>query len=391
MRANVALFLLIVSSVPAWSLGKVTFGAEFTFWDPVVGVMNDEDPKMRVPPTSGKVIQRMRDHLIDGQPEGEKFIERDPRPDHHNSRGQFVSPHGWWFEWGYDDSVIEVNTIPADVDFYERFENDMQDAIFVSAANEGFYPALYLGGGHINLGLSAFDGNILLLRNFVVDHLFNHNELFLGIFNYDSHNAASIYLQTENIRNRVLAIIKDFDDGKYRNSIDGQKNFLRDIQTAMNSETDPCFVKWGTGGTRQCYFGLNFVHYNEGDSSRVEFRGVRAQASMRVWINQIRLIKKRLHYLEKFDKPIPIQQGVRVRKLNFSKKVNHLLNPPVNPQEALASFHRYVTESGEKWEDHRGYVWPNWESSGELKRFESRLAAGKNRVTQSLCELEASP
>jgi hypothetical protein len=334
--------------------------------------MNDPNPKDRIPPGSDKVIERMRRHLIGAQPRGEKFSEIEPRDGHHNSQGQFISPHGWWFEWGFDDSVIEINTIPADVEVYEKYKDDMQDAIFATAANEGFYPALFLGGGHINLGMSAFEGNNLLLRNFVVDHLFNHNELFLGVLSYDSHNAGSIFIQTADIRRKVRQIIEAFDNDEFEDGRAGQIEFLREIHNVMNSDTDRCFVKWGTPGMRQCYFGLNFLHHDRRDGeARIEFRGVRAQASMQVWVNQIRLIKKRLLYLERFNRPIPIQPAVQVMPLNFNLKVNHLLNPPVDPQQALRSYYRYVSESGERWQDHREYLWPKWGWDGDIEKFEN--------------------
>jgi hypothetical protein len=60
-----------------------------------------------------------------------------------------------------------------------------------------------------------------------------------------------------------------------------------------------------------------------------------------------------------------------VEKINLSKAVNHLINPPVKAQTAMKAFYRFVTESSERWQEHRDYLWPAWESTGELRRFES--------------------
>ena len=388
MRGWVSLLLVLVSPVPLWALGRVQFGAEFTFYSPAVGVMENSNPYERIPPGSDRIIERMRNHLIKNQPKGAKFIESEPNVDSHQSKGRFTSPNKWWFEWGHDDSVLEVITIPADVEFYQRYKVDMQDAIFASAANEGFFPATYLGGGHVNLGMTAFDGNELLLRNFVADLLFNHNELFLGVFNYDTHNGASIFVQTQRIRRIVMRIIDDFDHGGYRGD---PKQFLRDIHSVMNLEGDVCFKKWKTGGSRQCYFGMNFSHHDEGTASRIELRGFRPQMSMDMWVRQIRLIKGRLLHLEKFNRPIPIRPLVKVAKLDLSPSVNHLLNPPVDPQEALAAFYLFVTEAGERWSDHRDYMWPQWINSNQLKIFEaSRWFKKKERRTGD-CERALEP
>ncbi len=368
----VLLLLLLLAPVTGWPLGPVRFGAEFTFYNPEVGPIEDEDPKKRIVPGGDRVIQRMKDHLIDGQPDGAKFTFGPPRLDTRQSNGRFTSPNGWWFEFGYDDSVLEIKTIPESPEYYRRYMSDMQDAIFVSAGNEGLWPAMFMGGGHINLGLEAFDGNPLLLRNFIVDTMLNHNELFLGVFNYDTHNAASIYVQSDKVQRVVRNIIKGFDEGDYT-GIDGSKKFLQDLHVAMNLETDECFEHWRTGGTRQCYFAVNLSHYSAGEASRIEFRAVRPQTSMDMWVRQIDLLHKRLLLLEKLKSPIPIRPRVKVAKLDFSPDVNHLLNPPVKPQEALKAFYIYVTEAGADWADHRDYLWPQWISSGELAKFEKSL------------------
>lgn len=365
LRVQFLLANLFCFGGASWALGPVQFGAEFTF----TNIQTFDQTGM------DRVVERMRQHLINDQPDGEKFIEEDiegesvpPEQSNSLSHGRFTSPHGWWFEWGPDDGVIEAKTIPADVEFYRRIQGDMQDAIFVSAANEGFAPAPWLGGGHINLGTSVFRGNDLLLRNFLVD-MINHNELFLGVFNHDTNNAASFCLQTRRVQRSVYKVIANFDRGRFTGE-DSQLNFLKAMHQAMDLESGPCFEKWKSDHYRWPYQGFNLSHVSRENWSRIELRGVRPQLSMDMWVRQIDLIYHRLLFLEKIKQPLEIKWRVPVKKLDFVKAEHHL-NPPVDPQLAMRSFYTYVTESGLRWVDHRDYLWPQWTWSGALAQFES--------------------
>lgn len=391
----------IVTLAPAMSLalGPVYWGTEFTFFNP------------NVPPgvKSGinRVVQRMRNHLVQNQPPGEQFTEelyidedvdydavpngeyvgRDVSPNEATSLsiGKFSSPHGWSFEWGLDDGVIEIK-MKNTLENYERFRTDMEDAIFSSARNEGLEPALYQGGGHINLGMQAFEGNDLLLRNFIVD-LYNHNELFLGVLGYDTHNAASICIQAKSVQRRVASVINAFDRGRFAGR---QADFLHAIQEALDSADDVCFRKWKTGGTRMTYFSMNYSHVQEGEPwSRIEIKCVRPQQSMDQWIRQIRLLQKRLLYLEAKTQPIPFGFVVPFEKIKAKK---HLLNPPITAQAGLRAFYQYVTEVGERWEDHRDYVWPSWRFDGDLARFEDSqwFRVRQARLTNCEADLETN-
>ena len=80
------------------------------------------------------------------------------------------------------------------------------------------------GGGHINIGFaSAFEGDALLLRNFIVDFA-NHPEMATGIFLHDWQNAKPIaglsIEERKTFQNAVQALIAE----KSRTS----KNFFLD-------------------------------------------------------------------------------------------------------------------------------------------------------------------
>jgi hypothetical protein len=385
------LTLLIASQIAgsAFALGPTYFGAEFTFFNPQTG--------NRV--GTNRLVQRLRDHLVKNQLDGAKFIEdhyldedvdydsvpngeyagRDVSPSEMTSlsTGRFTSPSGWWFEWGLDDGVVEIKTKPMTLEEFRQYQGDMQDAIFVSAANEGLWPPAFLGGGHINLSMSTFKGNDLLLRNFFVDFL-NHNELFMGIFNYDTHNSASICVQSSTVQKQVRSVIGKFDAGGFQGIEHSQEKFLREIQAALNLTGDDCLTEWNKNeppgedsSSRQTYFAVNFFHVVPNmPYSRIEIRAVRAQQSMDMWIRQIELFQKRLEYLEKIVKPIALKRRVPVEKIDIEHKKHHL-NPPIQAQEALRSFYIYVTESGLRWQNHRDYLWPAWIQAGEVERFEN--------------------
>lgn len=346
------------------ALGPLKFGPEFTLSDVQTGYSWKFN----------SVNARMIKHLIEGQPEGSKFkVELSTNIEMYT----FTSPNGWWFNWvreGTDDGngcSMEFRMIPESVEFYRHYQADIQDAIFTSAALEGIYPALWRGGGHINISRSAFDSR-LLLRNFVVD-MINHNELFLGIFGYDTFNALSFSLIPARARIAALQVIKQFDRGEI---LDTEK-FLWDLQKAMQIELDPFFPRWGSHlDERGKYFALNLLRHSH-EKARIEIRAVRPQASVDVWVRQIDLIAHRLAYLDKIKRPIPIREIVPVKPISFSvAEENHMLNPPVDPQLALRAFYRYVSEAGMKWQDHRDYLWPQWTwtiegQPSELQKFET--------------------
>jgi len=327
------LFLVLSLSGSAWAiqLEPILFGPEFNI------------SKSATSTSIELVTERLVKHLIADQPPGSEFVFLEE-----NSvgakRNTLQSPNGWWFSW-YPDGGIEFNMKPMTVAEYKRYKDDMQDAIFVTAGNEGYFPQLWRGGGHINIDMANFKKHLLLLRNFVVD-LWNHNELFMGIFNYDFQNAKPYELGlTTNLKQVVAAMDKVIKDG-------GDFNALLAAH------------RYGLYGN-----SFNLCRDNE---DRIELRGVRPQASMDVWVRQISLLESRIKYLATFDTLIPYKPRV---PWDFDLQRNEY-NPPIDPQEALKSFYVYVDESRQDWTDHRDYIWPQWTwnidgQPSELEKFEA--------------------
>ncbi len=329
---------------------QLLFGPEFTFQTPPEGQHDYLE----------RFFHRMRDHLVYGQLPGARFRTIGKRV--------FISPNGWEYELSVDLSVVEIKMKPMTVYDFTRFAADIEDAIFVSARNEQSYPALFLGGGHINIDIHDLMEHPLLLRNFIVD-LHNHNELFMGIFNYDTHNALPYPLFPESHKIKFIKVIEDFDAGAYAPVAAGTFRFLKDIKKAFWEMHDPYLHMWGKYYiSRTRWVAINFLNADSLPRGRLELRGVRPQQSIYTWLAQIRLLQARLNYLSRLNEPIPLKLETPV--LPISDPNDALLVPPVNPQKALESFHRYLSEAGEKWEDHRDYLWPKWITDGEVEKYE---------------------
>lgn len=346
------------------------FGPEFTFWD-------NNDQSIRA-----KIIARATEHLVNGQePASAKFsVISNPHSDYIT---HFISPNGWDFYIIPDSGVVEVTMRPLHLVEYEKYAADMQDAIFVTAANENAFPAPYGGGGHINIEGEYFFKKPLLLRNFIVDFI-NHAELSLGIFNFDTNNAFSFSLIPQYTYSRLINHIEAYDNFGWKNiSKSKLLEFLHEFNRILADSTDSYKNYWrkSTNNYRSKYSELNVdkLVMRHSEDSRLELRAVRAQASMDVWVRQIRLIKKRLNYLNTFSEPIPIHPNFQVTRASNGEtaKVDEetATKPPIDAQSALKEFEKYVTESGENILDHLDYVWPKWIFNGEVEKFISSIAS----------------
>jgi hypothetical protein len=328
------IFYIALFTASSFSLQPVRFGPEFTFMP---------DPSLN----TGNLFDQLNKHLMDEQPEGAKFS----RDSGYEQRWRWVSPNGWWMAAYTDSGGYEVNVKPMTIAEYKKYAADLQDAIFVSAANVGHFPALWQGGGHLNIDIEIFRRNPLLLRNFLVDFV-SHNELYMGILNYDPMNAAPFRWS------------KSFDNGFHQFLLQLDIDFphLND-ETVLDSLAESfCdyFISEGALALSLC----------KSRQSRIELRAVRPQASIDVFIRQIELIEARLRYLETIKTPIAYRPQVPVDPTAYNVITKYNLKPPVNPQEALRAFYVYVTEAGQLWRNHRDYLWPQWISGGELEKFE---------------------
>lgn len=352
---------LVPMGATAMEAEAIRFGPEFTFTSPWLANETDVEALEQA---QQRLLQHMHQHLVDNQPDGAKFTH-----DH----TQFISPNGWGFKVEFDPSVIEVTMNPMTVAEWKRFSADIQDAVFASAANVGFVPWDFLGGGHINIDSSIFRENPLLARNFLVD-FWNHNELSMGVFGYDTNNAVPLSLIAPADREKILEILNRFDPSLNNESLAENQwhvdeNLYANILQQLVTHNTEAQILWGRENVIERFVDMSLAYARGG---RLEMRVVRPQKSVDMWTRQIELLMARIRYLKTLTEPLLIASRVPlVSPLVLSNKPDsHLYNPPVDPQLALQAFYEYVTETGLAWTDHRDYLWPQWITNGELEIFE---------------------
>jgi hypothetical protein len=328
-----------------------------------------------------------------------------PRGAYRAASNQFLqSPSGdWQVRLVTDPGVYEVQTTPMTVREFAKYQKIIQRDIFDNIKK--LYtatPLLFVGGGHINVGMKEFVANPNLLRNFLID-FYNHNELSLGIFGYDTNNALSFSMLSKDIKAKILNKLNWFTrEAKFRvnrpneilDLMDELFEYLGDLQSNIYDEF---FQSWQYGTSARGTAALQFARYkfvdlnyksaeyivSSPDSARLEIRSVRPQASADVYRRQIQLLQARLDFLAKQDRDIVFKPRLKLQRVSVAK---HKLTPPVEPQEALQSFYIYVTESGQKWMDHRDYIWPMWITGGELEKFENSIwFLEKERTSDASC------
>lgn len=366
--------ILFLSLLSATALGKAAsndpgpkFGPEFTFSNANASGYDGNTLVQQ------QIIDRMHQHLVESQPEGAKF--------NHKSTTQFKSPNGWEFTVSVDVEVVEVQMEPMTAADFEKYQADIQDAIFVSAHNEKAFPSLFLGGGHINVDLGYFAKKPpLLLRNFLVDRI-NHTELAMGIMNYDTNNAIPYGLMPAAIA-EIQKTLKSFDAGEMGDihipSWSTVEKLIAGFASASIGHDRRIRGLWGSPGRGSKASEISFEDTRGTDykNRRIEIRAVRPQQSAQMWVNQIKLIRDRIFFLKTIDKPIPLQPFMPVAQ---DGEIHHIkLDPPMTAHQALVQFYSYVRETGHRWEDHRDYIWPEWKNGkvgeagpSELEKFEN--------------------
>lgn len=338
---------------------EATFGPEFTF---------AKFGEWSISDAIAQLTLHLQNHLIKGQMKGAQF-----QYDMSGYQHEFASPSGWKFNYSKDNGVIEFCTSPMTVRQFEQYAADIEDAIFVTVANNGLQAMLFLGGGHISVGADIFYGNPLLAYNFVVDFL-NHNELSLGALGFDTNNAQPFAYCDNSQKWGLRKFLKEHHEALLRGERFDTETFFLKFYDIYN-RSDEISKAWNsTGYSKSMDINLRDADKRgNGYPGRIEIRSVRPQATMKVWLNQIKLIQGRIEYLAKLPSPLKFAPIVRVKnplQFDFNRDGGDLLNPPVKPQEALTAFHQFILESNQKWADHRANVWPKWVADGELDQFE---------------------
>jgi hypothetical protein len=343
--------LLAVSCATTWAADP-TFGPEFTFFAPLrkggklVGIDASIAPRRSQAAMAQffELLCRQRGDCKLSRERGKWFRGKDH---------VITFDDGFWIRLAVDGPVVEVQTRASTLGFFER-NRERLEGIFAAAANSGLKPGA--GGGHLHMGLqSAFESKPTLFRNYVVD-VFNHPELGRGIFGSStSFNVELPGLQGDGVQESFQAVLADFDGGKLRTA----EELAYAIETRVYLRSN---VYKGGGPLKRRFWnlkqqGLNLrrvrVFRYEPDKQTLESRNRRAQRSVDEFLDQIRLQKARVDFLEKLDG----------RLLYDPMKVS----PEIGNQANLDHFYTYVMESGEDWSRYSGYLPQDFEGPGALR------------------------
>lgn len=337
------------------------FGPEFTFVDPTktIGATHSMIP----------FFELAKRQLITSRPLGAKFA--------YHLGAKLVSPNGWSLAAATDQGAVEITTSPMTVEEFIRYRSEIDESIFSIASKLNLAPALFTGGGHISIDQEYLRARPNLYRNFLADLLVNHIELFMGIFGFDTNNALPQVLSHPGAFDRVQSAITNFDKCTEVNCLN---TLLLDLRKIGGATIDPYSTFWLPGYLVRPpkYLAVSFTHVDAhifNSAARLELRGVRPQASLDVWIRQIRLLRNRLRYLEKLAAPIAVKLPFDISAgfTNESKvDLQMALIPPLDAMRALEKFKIFVEESGERIEDHLDYVWPAWQADGSVELFKRK-------------------
>jgi hypothetical protein len=383
------LLITLFLSTPSFAI-ELLFGPEFTFSSSEIlrqqppPMFNCDLQYMRSVAFNNPALKDARQHYLEiirdrlFMPPNSRplFAHRmDRQPD--DNRNMYFNDD-FHFTVSTDPAVIELTTSPMTIRQAQKHSKRLQEILFDWTAEAQATPQMFAGGGHINIGLAEFSNNPLLFRNFIID-LLNHNELFLGVFGYDTANAASHWMIPKTTFDLFL---KRLNEATSYNHLD-KINFVT-LQAAIELTriTDRLLAGWAEKGLRApnlarmgaLAFNVRVDPHKSIRHVRLEIRAVRPQKNFAQYLRQIQLLQARVNYLSTLTEPLELKAKVEMFKQHNEEGIeDYIFNPPVNPQEALKAFYEYVTESGELWANHRDYLWPNWITNGDLDRFEAAM------------------
>ena len=184
---TIAFSACLLQAAHAW---PPTFAPEITFTHDEIfnAYRRSSEAGATSTPTSIRWLERARDAVAHAcQP----ACTITPFRDRYDVEAYRVTyPDGSWFELTLDPAVIEIKTMPVTLAQFQalrpRLQHDLWDPLVRPPLG---LEAGIRGGGHINIGADeAFGGDVLLIRNFLVDY-WNHEALSWGVLGRDPHQA----------------------------------------------------------------------------------------------------------------------------------------------------------------------------------------------------------
>ena len=124
----------------------------------------------------------------------------------------------FYIGFGIDQHVVEVTTSKHSINSKNKNAQRIQTFVFDHLEKYNLKPRSFYGSGHISLDLkTAFNDDVKLLRNFLVDYL-NHPALYHGVFEKDPYNAIGILPQTKSTNSKSQVMKKMLEKQKKLNS-----------------------------------------------------------------------------------------------------------------------------------------------------------------------------
>lgn len=311
---------------------RPTYGAEFEFSHPGISHWQAID--------HFSDLRSLRDDL------GTRVFGLTINPDRFKVRQKDFEVHSlnpdWYFRLDFDYGVLEINTMPSDLQLLRQVRLRAQKQIFETTVEQGFYVDTYNNNSHFNIGLynAFFKGfrqrvGIKRLFSYMLD-FHSHTELASGIFGHDYFNAPPFYQSRQQLKtlNRIRGInelIADFNNGRMQSITDFTWQFHSDADYHRKNEA------------------LRLPYYDCLDGrckhdSVLEIRCVAAQTNFEAFILMAELFELRMNYLKKLGFPL--------RYFPVSDRISD--------QEKLDRFFLYVTEAGGDFDHFAPLIWPHF-------------------------------
>jgi len=328
--AFLTLFSLTAAAAPA-----AKFGPEFTFTNPKL--VNAAKEPRQSETEENRAAQALWFKRVSKVCKVTRACTVTPTQDKHGRNAFRVTyQDGWWYQVELDVAVLEIQTKPGTVEDFKKLEKRIQHDIFDFAKEMSLSPHERIGGGHISIGLDAFEANAPLFRDFLVDTA-NHPELTYGIFGNHLGNAPPVSALPPESQEAFKKVIRDFDHDP--GSIQA---LAKKIETEVYT-SNPFDWNWDTAYYQNAR--LSSVYDNiPAELRRIEVRGFRPQPSARAFVLETELLQRRIDYL-------------RARRTRVSPKI-----PPYSTTyaEKRWRFQRYLREMGQTEEKYREVIPPKF-------------------------------
>ncbi len=226
-----------------------------------------------------------------------------------------------------DPFVLEVTATPFTLqEFNQGLDRRIDFGAFQEPRKTLVKPAIFLSGGHINIGVdSAFgagkDFDLRSYRNFIIDFV-NHSEIYHGALLYDpTRIAAKPVLDDPERRAAFGEILADLDAQLVREDLTAEK------VVSLRKEYDDLFLNFD--------FRKGFAINPQSDV--IEIRSVRAQKDIEYLRSILELFQARIETVSRVREPLPFLNVGPIRSYG----------------QGLAQFETYVRGSNLDWERYK--------------------------------------